>query len=189
MAEVGLVVFAEVAMKVAAKALPPYRSKFSKRVFTQPQLVSILCLMRYEDWTFREAEVRLREHSELRQALELSRVPDHTAVYRFLRRLPDEAIEHLMAEAVHRLPPPPPGGTTVAVDGTGLSPRAGIGPQCLMHADPGDETGQDARPPRSTRRPAHRWAFCHRAGAAAPCFVHSRPIMKPHIGSPAQPSV
>jgi hypothetical protein len=29
----------------------------------------VLCLMRYEDWTFREAEVCLSEHSELRFAL------------------------------------------------------------------------------------------------------------------------
>lgn len=124
MGEVGLVVFGEVAMKVATAALPLYQSKFSKHVFTQPQLVSILCLMRYEDWTFREAEVRLLEHRELRQALGLTRVPDHTTVYRFLRRLPEEAIECLLAEAVRRLPPPPSGGATVAVDGTGLSPGA-----------------------------------------------------------------
>ncbi len=34
--------------------------------------------MRYEDWTFREAEVRLGEHRELRQALGLASVPDFT---------------------------------------------------------------------------------------------------------------
>ena len=41
-------------------------SRFSKHQFTQPQLLAILCLMRYEDWAFREAEVRLGEHRELR---------------------------------------------------------------------------------------------------------------------------
>jgi hypothetical protein len=46
---------------------PPAR--FSEHEFTQPQLLAILCLMRYEDWTFREAEVRLSEHRELRQVL------------------------------------------------------------------------------------------------------------------------
>jgi len=49
--------------------VPTYRSKFSKHLFTQPQLLAVPCLMRYEDWTFREAEVRLREHTELREAL------------------------------------------------------------------------------------------------------------------------
>jgi len=38
--------------------------------------------MRYEDWTFRKAEVRLAEHSELRRALGLRRsVPDHRTLY------------------------------------------------------------------------------------------------------------
>jgi hypothetical protein len=59
MAEVGLVRFAQVAREVAETVLPSYRSKFSKHLFTQPSLLAVLCLMRYEDWTFREAEVRL----------------------------------------------------------------------------------------------------------------------------------
>src|SRR5882762_3637135 len=71
MAEVGLLPFARVALQVATQVLPPYRTRFSKHQFTQPQLLAVLCLMRYEDWTFREAEVRLREHHELRAALHL----------------------------------------------------------------------------------------------------------------------
>jgi len=103
MPEIGLLPFARAAMQVASAALPTYRSRFSKHLFTQPQLLAILCLMRYEDWTFREAEVRLREHGELRVALQLSRVPDYTTVYRFLRRLPDDTIENVLAESVRRL--------------------------------------------------------------------------------------
>jgi hypothetical protein len=72
MAEIGLVCFARLALEVSQAVLPRQRTKFSKRVFTQPQLLAVLCLMRYEDWTFREAEVRLSEHAELRAALELA---------------------------------------------------------------------------------------------------------------------
>src|SRR5260370_33383584 len=61
MAEVGLVRFAQVALDVAKVTVPRYRTCFSKRQFSQPQLLAILCLMRYEDWTFREAEVRLSD--------------------------------------------------------------------------------------------------------------------------------
>jgi hypothetical protein len=56
-------------LQVSKAVLPRYRSWFSKHQFTQPQLLAVLCLMRYEDWTFRQAEVRLGEHRELRQAL------------------------------------------------------------------------------------------------------------------------
>ena len=59
MAEVGLVRFARLALKIGQAVLPAQRTKFSKRQFAQPQLLAVLCLMRYEDWTFREAEVRL----------------------------------------------------------------------------------------------------------------------------------
>ena len=92
MAEVGLVAFAREALTIAQAVLPAYSNRFSKHTFTQPQLLAILCLMRYEDWTFREAEVRLREHQELRQALGLGQVPDYSTLYRFMRRLNAELL-------------------------------------------------------------------------------------------------
>src|SRR5271169_4240170 len=98
MPEIGLLPFARVALQVATQVLPPYRSRFSKHQFTQPQLLAVLCLMRYEDWTFREAEVRLREHGELREALQLQRVPDYTTLYRFLKRLEDHTIDRGLGE-------------------------------------------------------------------------------------------
>ena len=127
MPEIGLLPFARVAMDVATAILPTYRSRFSKHQFTQPQLLAILCLMRYEDWTFREAEVRLREHSELRAVLRLSSVPDYSTVYRFLQRLPDDTIESALGESVRRLRRSSRRGrrrACVAVDGTGLAPHA-----------------------------------------------------------------
>lgn len=123
MAEVGLVRFAVVCRTVAETAMPAYRSKFSKHVFTQPQLLTLLCLMRYEDWTFRAVEVRLAEHRELRKALDLRQVPDHTTVYRFLRRLDDDTIQRVLTAVVHRLPRRR-GKTLLGIDGTGLTPGA-----------------------------------------------------------------
>ena len=66
MAEVGLVKLAATALKITKASLPERRSRFSKKQFSQPQLLALLCLMRFEDWTYREAEVRLAEHRELR---------------------------------------------------------------------------------------------------------------------------
>ena len=127
MAEVGLLPFARIALQVSRAVLPRYRSPFSKRQFTQPQLLAILCLMRYEDWTFREAEVRLGEHRELRQVLGLVSVPDFTTLYRFLQRLDDQTIDSAVGETVRRLR-----GSLrqkrkrarVAVDATGLAQGA-----------------------------------------------------------------
>jgi len=125
MAEVGLVRFAHVALDVAQSTVPRYRTRFSKHQFTQPQLLAILCLMRYEDWTFREAEVRLAEHAELRRALRLGSVPDYTTLYRFLRRLDESAITHSLNEVVRRMAlPGPRRRAQVAVDATGLAQGA-----------------------------------------------------------------
>jgi hypothetical protein len=67
MAEIGLVTFARGALPIGQAVLPAYRSKLSKHQFTQPQLLALLCLMRYADWSFRAAEVRVAEHRELRR--------------------------------------------------------------------------------------------------------------------------
>ena len=103
MAEVGLLPFARTALEVATAVLPPYRSCFSKHQFTQPQLLAVLCLMRYEDGTFRETEIRLREQGELRKVLKLQSVPDDTTLYRFLKRLDDKKIDQALGEAARRM--------------------------------------------------------------------------------------
>lgn len=124
MAEVGLLPFARTALHVCRSVLPRYRTRFSKHQFTQPQLLGILCLMRYEDWTFREAEVRLSEHRELRQVLGLRHVPDFTTLHRFLDRLDDVTIDRAVGETVRRLRGTHRKGrrrSRVGVDATGLA--------------------------------------------------------------------
>jgi len=124
MAEVGLVKLAATALQVTKAVLPERRSRFSKKQFSQPQLLALLCLMRFEDWTYREAEVRLAEHGELRRALELESVPDHTTVYRFLRRLKEEDIARALAEVVKRFPRYKGRRSIAAIDATGLTFQA-----------------------------------------------------------------
>lgn len=126
MAEIGLVPFAQLALEVASSVLPRYRTRFSKRQFTQPQLLAVLCLMRYEDWTFREAEVRLSEHRELRRVLALTSVPDYTTLYRFLKRLGDGPIHQALGATVRRLrgKSRQKRRARVAVDATGLAQGA-----------------------------------------------------------------
>ena len=104
MAEIGLVPFARLALEIASAVLPRYRTRFSKHRFTQPQLLALLCLMRFEDWTFREVEVRLSERAELRRALDLDAVFDYTTLYRFLRRVPESALLTAVKRTADRFP-------------------------------------------------------------------------------------
>lgn len=123
MAEVGWVRFAQVARAVAKEQVPAYRTKFSKHLFTQPQLLVILLLMRDEDWTFREVAVRLAEHSDLRTALALASAPDHTTRYRFMRRLDASTRQRCRVAVVERMPVRAE-GAILAVDATGRAPGA-----------------------------------------------------------------
>ena len=76
--------------------------------------------------------MRLAEHHELREALGMTRVPDHTTLYRCLRRLEVSDFDQLLATTIQQMPPSTesnaqptaPPGTTVAVDATGLTPGA-----------------------------------------------------------------
>jgi Transposase DDE domain/Transposase domain (DUF772) len=125
MAEIGLVHFAKCALAIATKVLPLYRSKYSKHTFSQLQLLAILCLMRYEDWTFRETEVRLQEHVELRKALGLKQTPDYTTFYRFMMRLNIDLIQTALQEAaLQAMKDAPTKRAVFAVDATGLAPAA-----------------------------------------------------------------
>jgi IS5 family transposase len=124
MAEVGLLRFGRFALEVSQTVLPAQRTKFSKRQFTQPQLLAVLCLMRFEDWTFREAELRLSEHAELRSALQLRSVPDYTTLYRFLARLDPADVTRVMDEIIRRMPRRWRSRAAVAIDATGLSQSA-----------------------------------------------------------------
>lgn len=89
-----------------------------------PELLAALYLMRYEDWTFREVEVRLSEHAELRSALGLNYVSDYTTLYRFLTRLREEDVARALEEIVRRMPGRWRSPATVAVDATGLAQAA-----------------------------------------------------------------
>src|SRR6266581_2677794 len=103
MSEVGLVRFARVALSVSREVMPAYSHRFSPQRFTQPQLLAILCLMRYEEWTFRAAEIRLAEHGELRRALQLQAVPDYSTLFRFMLRVEEQFIARVLTEVVRRL--------------------------------------------------------------------------------------
>jgi hypothetical protein len=127
MAEVGLLPFARIALQVSKAVLPRYRSRFSKHQFNQSQSLAVVSLMRYEDWTFREAEVRPGEHRELGHALDPGSVPDLTTLYRGLQRPDDQTIAREVGETVRRLRGPRRKGrrrARVAVDATGWAQRA-----------------------------------------------------------------
>lgn len=75
------------ALAAAAAALPAYSSRFSRRDFTQPQLFALLAVREFLRLDYRGLEALAREWSDLRAALGLARVPDHSTLQKAAARL------------------------------------------------------------------------------------------------------
>jgi len=78
---------ARAALAAAAEALPKYSSKYSKHDFTQHQLFALLALREFLKTDYRGLEALLRDWSDLRQALGLAKVPDHSTLQKAAVRL------------------------------------------------------------------------------------------------------
>jgi hypothetical protein len=78
---------AKTALAQAREAIPQYSSRFSRHDYTQHQLYALVALRRLLKTDYRGLEATLRDWTELRDALGLSRVPDHSTIQRAARRL------------------------------------------------------------------------------------------------------
>lgn len=75
------------ALEAAQEAIPQYSSRFSRHDYTQHQLYALVALRRLLKTDYRSLEATLRDWTELREALGLTRVPDHSTIQRAERRL------------------------------------------------------------------------------------------------------
>ena len=80
-----LLQFARLASRLAAHVLPPYGSKYSPKKFTQPSLLACLCVKEDLRLDYRGLEALLASAAELRAALGLRAVPDHSMLHGFMR--------------------------------------------------------------------------------------------------------
>lgn len=75
------------ALAAAEKALPAYSCAHSRRDFTQHQLFAILVLQKFLDLDYRGIIAVLKDWSDLRQLLGLTKVPHHTTLHYAATRL------------------------------------------------------------------------------------------------------
>jgi hypothetical protein len=75
------------ALAVARGARPAYSSKYSRKDYTQHQLFALLALRAFLKTDYRGLEQYLRDWSDLRAALGLTKVPDHSTLPKAAGRL------------------------------------------------------------------------------------------------------
>jgi hypothetical protein len=81
------VALAEKALQVAADAIPAYSSKYSKKDFTQHQLLAMLALEQFLKTDDRGIVAYLADWSDLRRALGLNKLPHPTTLFYARERL------------------------------------------------------------------------------------------------------
>ena len=75
------------ALDTARGALPAYSSKFSRHDYTQHQHFALLALRESLRTDYRGLEAMLRDWRDLRDALGLKKVPDHSTMQKAAERL------------------------------------------------------------------------------------------------------
>ncbi|MBX9628870.1 MAG: transposase [Gemmataceae bacterium] len=76
------------ALAAARAAVPAYSSKFSKKTYTQHQLLAALAVRQFLKTDYRGIEQHLKDWSDLRAAIGLGEdVPDHSTLQKAAERL------------------------------------------------------------------------------------------------------
>lgn len=81
------ITFTRLSYQLAETTLPRYSHAKSPHTFTLPQLATCVLLAFYLNLSYRDTEEWLLASSDIQQLLGLSRVPDHTTLYRTFRKL------------------------------------------------------------------------------------------------------
>jgi len=109
----------KIAYRLTKQVLPKYSHAKSPHHFELPQLAACVLMMFYLDLSYRDMEEWLLATDKVCQALDLSRVPDHTTLqrtYKKLRNLDFEKMKNQMLEEEHIQE------DVIASDSTGFSP-------------------------------------------------------------------
>jgi transposase len=112
---------AGVSMVVARRYLGSYSCEKSKKTYTQPQLMACLILKAYLKQTFRGVVDVLQNSDTLRKALGLERVPRHTTLQEFQKRVvTPEILDAILAQVLKLAQEQGACAREVAVDSTGV---------------------------------------------------------------------
>ena len=133
---------AQLAYALTTAVLPRYWHKHSPQTFSVPQLAACVLLMFYLDLSYRDMEAWLLATDQVQRALDLTEVPDHTTLYRTVRRLRAQHLDGLRRRFLDQAKVQE---HIIAVDTTGFRPT-----QASPHFD--DRRG---RPYRHFIKPAY----------------------------------
>ena len=81
------VALARKAVEIAARSLPAYSSRFSRKDFTQHQLFALMVLGTFLKLDHRGIVAVVKDWSDVREAIDLKKVPHFSTLYKAQQRL------------------------------------------------------------------------------------------------------
>lgn len=116
----SLLTYLKLSHRISRRSLPAYSNKYSKRKFSQPQVMACLLLREYLKLDLRALEELIASNPVFLKVLKLKQAPDHSTFCRHLARTSPEAMQRLLEKTV-RLLPKAHREDLAAIDSTGIS--------------------------------------------------------------------
>ena len=112
----NLIKFIEQSYSYARIVLNLYSSKYSKKLYSQPALFTIIALKTYLNLTYREIVEFISFSDRLQKYLKIRSAPNHSTLQKFFKRMPTDMFERITTQIISHLEIRP---KLVALDGSG----------------------------------------------------------------------
>jgi IS5 family transposase len=93
-----LLEFAKVIYFISKETFPEYSGKFSRKTYTLPQIMAMICLMIKFKMTYRDFISHLELMPRLQEVLELKSIPHYTTLHKAMKRIDHDKINKMFAK-------------------------------------------------------------------------------------------
>lgn len=95
----GILEFAKLVYFISRETFPEYSGKFSKKTYTLPQMMAMLCLMVKFKMSYRDFISHLELMPKLQEILELKSIPHYTTLHKAMQRADHAKINEMLSKS------------------------------------------------------------------------------------------
>ena len=109
-------------MRFWLTGVPEYSSRFSRRDFTQPQLLTLLLFKEYLGAHYRDFVQNVEIMGIIQEQLQLNEIPQYSPLFKFSKRVPATVLYQLFRKACSFMTEWKNASSVVTIDPTGFTP-------------------------------------------------------------------